>query len=79
MYMPDYNHRGGGVRVGGVSEGKREQKTGIKAGDVIIQLGDHKFSDVQTYMEALSKFNKGDATKVKLKRGTEELVFDIIF
>jgi hypothetical protein len=27
----------------------------------------------------LSKFNKGDATKVKLKRGNEELVIDIVF
>ena len=77
--MPDYTYSGGGVRVDGVSEGKLAQRTGIKAGDVIIQLGDHKFSDVQTYMEVLSKFNKGDATKVKLKRGIEELTFDIVF
>ena len=77
--MPDYTYSGGGVRVDGVSEGKLAQRTGIKAGDVIIQLGDHKFSDVQTYMETLSKFNKGDATKVKLKRGIEELTFDIVF
>lgn len=77
--MPDYTFSGGGVRVDGVSEGKLAQRTGIKAGDVIFQLGDHKFSDVQTYMETLGKFNKGDATKVKLKRGTEELTFDIIF
>ncbi|MGC4101042.1 M28 family peptidase [Ferruginibacter sp.] len=77
--MPDYTFSGGGVRVDGVSEGKTAQKVGIKTGDVIVQLGDHKFSDVQTYMEALSKFNKGDATKVKVMRGKEELVFDIVF
>lgn len=77
--MPDYTFSGSGVRVDGVSEGKTAQKVGIKAGDVIVQLGDHKFTDVQTYMEALGKFNKGDATKVKVKRGNEELVFDIIF
>ena len=77
--MPDYTYSGGGVRVDGVSEGKLAQRTGIRAGDVIIQLGDHKFSDVQSYMEALGKFNKGDATKVKVKRGAEELIFDIVF
>jgi aminopeptidase YwaD len=77
--MPDYTYSGSGVRVDGISEGKTAQKVGIKAGDVITQLGDHKFSDVQTYMETLSKFNKGDATKVKVKRGNEELTFDIIF
>ncbi len=77
--MPDYTFSGSGVRVDGVSDGKLAQRTGIMAGDVIIQLGDHRFTDVQTYMEALSKFKKGDATKVRLKRGNQELEFDIIF
>ena len=77
--MPDYTYSGSGVRVDGVSEGKVAQKVGIKAGDVIMQLGDIKFTDVQSYMGALGKFNKGDATKVKVKRGNEDLVFDIVF
>ena len=77
--MPDYTFSGIGVRADGISEGKTAQKVGIKAGDVIVQLGDYKFTDVQTYMETLNKFNKGDATKVKVKRGNEELVFDIVF
>ena len=77
--MPDYTFSGNGVRVDGIVDGKTAQKVGIKAGDVLVQLGDHKFSDLQTYMEALGKFNKGDATKVKLKRGNEEMSFDIVF
>ncbi len=75
--MPDYTFSGAGVRVDGVSEGRPAQKAGIKAGDVLIQLGDHKFSDVPSYMEALSKFNKGDHTKVQLKRGNETMEFNI--
>ena len=77
--MPDYTFADTGVRVDGVSEGRTAQKVGIKTGDVILQLNDYKFADVQGYMEALSKFNKGDAAKVKVKRGTEEIVFDIVF
>ncbi|MEP7142912.1 MAG: M28 family peptidase [Ferruginibacter sp.] len=77
--MPDYTYSGAGVRADGVIDGRPAQKAGIKTGDVIIQLGDYKFSDLQAYMETLNKFNKGDATKVKVKRGNEELVFDIIF
>jgi len=77
--MPDYTYSGDGVRVDGVTEGRPAQRIGIKAGDIVTQLGDHKFTDVQTYMQALGKFNKGDATKVKVKRGNEELVFDIVF
>ncbi len=77
--MPDYTYSGSGVRVDGVSDGKIAQKVGIKAGDIVTQLGDIKFTDVQSYMQALGKFNKGEAAKVKVKRGNEELIFDIIF
>ena len=77
--MPDYTFKGIGVRADGITDGRIAQKAGILAGDVILQLGDHKFTDLQTYMETLSKFNKGDATKVKVKRGNKELTFDIVF
>ena len=77
--MPDYAFNGIGVRADGISDGKAAQKAGIKAGDVIIQLNDYTFTDLQTYMQALNKFNKGDAAKVKVKRGNEVLVFDIVF
>ena len=77
--MPDYTYSENGVRVDGVSDGKLAQRTGIKTGDVLYQLGEYKFSDVQTYMETLAKFNKGDATRVKLKRGKEDIFFDIVF
>ena len=77
--MPDYTFKGIGVRADGITDGRVAQKAGILAGDVILQLGEHKFTDLQTYMETLSKFNKGDATKVKVIRGNKELTFDIIF
>ncbi len=77
--MPDYTFSGNGVRADGISEGKLAQKIGLKTGDVLTQLGDYKFSDVQSYMEVLSKFNKGDATQLKIMRGTQEMIFDIVF
>jgi hypothetical protein len=77
--IPDYTYAGSGVRVDGVSEGRAAQKAGLKASDVVVQLGDYKVNSVQSYMEALAKFKKGDATKVVVKRGAEELVFDINF
>ena len=77
--MPDYTYSGAGVRADGLSEGKPAQKAGLKTGDVIVQIGEYKITDVQGYMQVLGKFNKGDATKVKVKRGSEEMVFDIVF
>ncbi len=69
--MPDYSFSGSGVRADAVSEGRPAQKAGLKAGDVIVQLGDHQVSSLETYMQALGKFKKGDKTTVKYKRGEE--------
>ena len=77
--MPDYTYTGAGLRADGISEGRAAQKAGLKAGDVVIQLGEHKVTSVEAYMQALSKFKKGDATKVRVKRGNEELEFAIQF
>lgn len=77
--MPDYTFSGSGVLVDGVTEGRAAEKAGLKAGDVIIQLGEHKVTDVMTYMEALNKFNKGENTRVKIIRGKEEMLMPVTF
>jgi aminopeptidase YwaD len=77
--MPDYTFSGSGVRVDGVSEGRPAQKAGLKIGDVILQLGDHNTSSMESYMQALGKFKKGDKTLVKYKRGNEMLETSVEF
>jgi hypothetical protein len=69
--MPDYSFSGAGLRVDGVSDNRPAQKAGLKTGDVITALGDHNVSSVETYMEALGKYKKGDKVKVSYRRGTE--------
>jgi aminopeptidase YwaD len=71
--MPDYSYSGTGLRVDGVSDNRPAQKAGLKAGDVIIQLGDHAVTSMDSYMQALGKFKKGETTKVKFKRGSEAM------
>lgn len=77
--MPDYTFSGTGVRADGIIDGKVAEKVGMKAGDIIIRLGNFKVTDINSYMTALSKYKKGDATKVTVQRIKEELIFDIIF
>jgi len=77
--MPDYSYNGTGVRVDGVSENRPAQKAGILTGDIIKQLGEHKTSSVESYMQALSKFKKGDKTTVLILRGDKQLTFEIVF
>ena len=77
--MPDYTFSGQGVRVDGVSENKPAKKAGMQAGDIIVLLGDYPVSSVESYMQALSKFKKGDKTTVSFNRGNEKLSVAIEF
>ncbi len=77
--IPDYGFSGTGMRIDGVSPGKLAEKIGLQAGDVLLQLGEVKFVDVQSYMGALGKFEKGEKTKLRILRGKEEKTFDIEF
>lgn len=77
--IPDYGYSGTGMRIDGVSPGKLAERIGLQAGDVLLQLGDIKFVDVQSYMGVLGKFEKGDKTKLRILRGKEEKSFDIEF
>ena len=77
--MPDYTFAGAGVRADGVTDGRPASKAGIKAGDVIVQLGEYNVNSMETYMQALGKFKKGDHTTVKFKRGNDVLTANIEF
>jgi S1-C subfamily serine protease len=77
--MPDYTYSGNGVRADGVTEGRPASKAGIKAGDVIIRLGQHVVNSVETYMQALNKFSKGEKTTVAYRRGEETIESEIQF
>ena len=77
--MPDYTFSGAGLRCDGVSEGRPAQKAGIKAGDIILQIGDYTISSMDSYMQTLGKFKKGDKVKVKIKRGAETVETEVEF
>ena len=71
--IPDYLYDGKGMRIDGVSENKPAQKAGLKKGDIVIKLGDSTITNMMGYMRALSIFEKGNSTKVIVKRGDKEV------
>jgi hypothetical protein len=77
--MPDYTFGGVGVRVDGLSEGKLAEKLGLQAGDILTKLGDMDITSIESYMKALSKFKKGDSTKLDTKRKDKKISYDITF
>lgn len=78
-FMPDYTFSGSGVRADEIIDGKIAQKIGMMRGDVITTLGDFKVTDIYNYMDALSKFKKGDSTKLTVMRGNVQKNFDVVF
>lgn len=77
--MPSYTAEEEGLKIDGVSEGKPAQKAGLTAGDIIIQMGDVVVKDIQNYMDALGKYEKGQTIPVKFKRKGELMSVDVTF
>ncbi|TMM29947.1 M28 family peptidase [Polaribacter aestuariivivens] len=77
--IPDYMFDGKGMRIDGISEDKPAQKAGLQKGDIVIKLGDSTVTNMVSYMRALSVFEKGNTTKVIVKRGDTEVEKEINF
>lgn len=77
--MPDYAFDKGGVKIDGVSKDRPAAKAGLQVGDILIKLGEYETNDVQEYMKALSKFEKGQTVDAEVKRGFEKIVVKITF
>ncbi len=77
--IPDYAYDKGGMRLDGVSDGKPGAKAGLKAGDVILKIGENTIKDVYSYMEVLGKFSKGSQTTIEIKRNDKIEILNLTF
>ncbi|WP_420571054.1 M20/M25/M40 family metallo-hydrolase [Kordia sp.] len=77
--IPDYLFDGKGMRIDGISENRPAQKAGLQKGDVVVQLGAHEVTDMKSYMRALSKFENGNTTTVKVNRNGEIVEAEVTF
>ncbi|HUC81903.1 MAG TPA: M20/M25/M40 family metallo-hydrolase, partial [Flavisolibacter sp.] len=77
--MPDYTYSGAGVRADGVTDDRPAQKAGIKAGDIITAIGDYKISSMESYMQTLGRFKKGDKTTVSYTRNGQTFATTVEF
>jgi hypothetical protein len=75
--MPDHGYDGDGLRVQAVIENRPAHQAGMKDGDVIIRINDTEVLEIETYMEALGKLQRGAVSTVVVKRGEEELQFEV--
>lgn len=75
--VPDFAGEVDGYKLGGVTDGSPAAKAGLQAGDIITQFGDKKISNIYDFTYALGNYVPGDKVKVLVKRGEEDLTFDI--
>jgi aminopeptidase YwaD len=77
--IPDYTGNNRGMRLDGVTSGKPADKAGLKTGDVLIRIGEFPITDVQSYMQALATFRKGQKVPATYLRNGKERTTEIVF
>lgn len=71
--IPDFGSEGKGYAISGVSPGSPAAKGGLKSGDLIVQLGEKKVTDLNDFDLALRDFSAGDEITVVVQRGGQDV------
>jgi len=70
--IPDFSEETNGVKIQGTRDGSPASKAGLKAGDIIIKLGNKTIKNLYDYTFALGDFKPGDkVTVIWLREGKE--------
>ena len=75
--IPDFAGEVDGYKISGVSDGSPAQLGGLQGGDIIIKFGDKIISNIYDFTYALADFLPGDKVKVIVKRGEEEITYEL--
>ncbi len=66
-----------GMRISGVRGGSPADVAGMKAGDIIVELGGTPVKDLYTYSDALYSHSPGDVVTIVVMRGSERVTFKV--
>ncbi|MEJ2193660.1 MAG: PDZ domain-containing protein, partial [Ignavibacteriaceae bacterium] len=75
--IPDFAGNVDGYKISGVSEGSPAQIAGLAGGDIIIEFGGKKISNIYDFTYALGDYVPGDLVNVVVKRGEDEIEFQV--
>lgn len=75
--MPDHAYDAVGLKIQAVIEDRPAHKAGIQNGDVIIRIDNEEIREIQTYMRALGNLQSGRTAQITVKRGEQELTFEV--
>jgi hypothetical protein len=71
--IPDFAGEQTGYALSGVTKDGPAEKGGLKAGDVIIKLGDSRIGNLEDFDSALRKYKAGDKVPVIVKRDGKDV------
>ena len=69
--IPDMGSEPGGVLLSGVRTGSAADSAGMRAGDVLVGIGDATITNLQDFQDALMTHNAGDRVEIRYKRGDQ--------
>jgi hypothetical protein len=75
--IPDFGQNVEGYAISGAAPGSPADKGGLKAGDVIVQLGESKIANLEDFDSALRKYKIGDKVKVVVQRDGKEVELQV--
>ncbi|MEO1616328.1 MAG: PDZ domain-containing protein [Planctomycetota bacterium] len=73
MGIQGEDQQGGGAKMLSVTDGGPSEKAGMKAGDVIIKVGDDKISDYAGLIAQIRSRKPGDVMKIVAKRKDKDV------
>jgi hypothetical protein len=76
--MPDFGFEGPGVRVQQVMPGSAAESAGIRAGDVVVAIGNESVEDLRGYSRLLKSRAPGDALRVTVLRDGDEVTMTAV-
>ena len=74
---PDFGAQVDGYKISGVTDGSPARKAGLKAGDIIIEFGGKKVSNIYDYMYAMNEHAPGDKVDITVLRGNEKVTLTL--
>ena len=72
--IPDMTESPDGVRLTGVRAGSPADAAGVRAGDVLVGIGDHEIKDLYEMTDALRAHKPGDTVELRVRRDGEVIV-----
>jgi len=70
--IPNFAEASGGYAISGTGPGSPAEKAGLRAGDVIVKLGDFQVGNLEDFDGALRKYSAGDTVPVVVRRAGKQ-------